>query len=496
MAIPRVLSMLLGKNKNKSFGYVQTLFTFQDYSEITVPLQERIRMFMNEYPFPPSGQEPSAPPPSYATPPQNQWEPAPVKSYTAPTYDRFSATNIDTHGLPNTPPPKPTVSKEKRKVPLAVAVLTGTGASILSGVLVALIMVWSMGFGLLGTKESDNQSPSPDPSVSGASVIETGPIVVNGNSASAEAVAKKALPSVVSIATTAQVNNYFYGVSEQGSEGSGIVYTADGYVITNYHVIEAAVDYNGQVQVFLPSDTSRGHTATVVGYDISSDLAVVKIEATGLLPMEIGDSDALNVGQSAIAIGSPGGMDFMGSVSMGIISGLDRKLQLENSNTVINLIQTDAAINPGNSGGALVDAQGKLIGINSAKMAASNFEGMGFAIPVNHAMTIVDRIINNVDAPKPYMGIQLNTYYNGDTLKAIGYPAGVVVDRVVDGSPADNAGLIKYDIITHVNGVAVTSYTQFNSEKEKYKPGDTIELTVYRQPKTYTVQLTLGTANN
>ncbi len=493
MAMPWVLSMLFGKNKNKSLGYVQTLFTFQDYSEITVPFQERIRMFMNDYPFPPSGQEPSAQPPSYATPPQNQWEPAPVKSYTAPTYDRFSATNIDTQSLPNTPLPKPTVSKEKRKVPLAVAVLTGTGASILSGVLVALIMVWSIGFGQLGVKDSDNTS---DSAVSGASVTETGPIVVNGNAASAEAVAKKALPSVVSIVTTAQVNDYFYGVSEQGSEGSGIVYTADGYVITNYHVIEAAVVYNGRVQVFLPSNTSRGHTATVVGYDISSDLAVVKIEATNLLPMEIGDSDTLSVGQSAIAIGSPGGMDFMGSVSMGIISGLDRKLQLENSNTVINLIQTDAAINPGNSGGALVDAQGKLIGINSAKMAASNFEGMGFAIPVNHAMAIVDRIINNVDAPKPYIGIQLNTYYDGDTLEAIGYPAGVVVDRVVDDSPADNAGLIKYDIITHFNGVAVTSYTQFNNEKEKYKPGDTIELTVYRQPKTYTVQVTLGTANN
>jgi len=448
---------------------------------------------MNDHPY-------YSPPPSEPTPPavpaftpQNQWEPPTVKSYTAPVGDRFSAGNVNTPYVTPTPAHTPPVkAKEKRKVPLSVAILSGTGASVLSGVLVALIMVWIMGFG---------QPITSDDGVADSEFVNqitdgTTPIVVTGNNASAEAVAQKSAPSVVSIVSTVQVSDYFYGYSQQASEGSGIIYSADGYMITNYHVIEDAVDYNGQVQVYLPTDTTTGHNATIIGYDISSDLAVVKVNLTGLIPMEIGDSDQLKVGQSAIAIGSPGGMDFMGSVSMGIISGLDRKLQLENSNTEINLIQTDAAINPGNSGGALVDAQGKLIGINSAKMASENFEGMGFAIPVNHAVAIVDRIIKNVDAPKPYMGIQLNTYYDGDTLELMGYPAGVVVERVMEGSPADTAGLIDNDIITHFNGVAVTSYTQFNSDKGKYQPGERVELTVYRQRKTFTVTITLGTANN
>ncbi len=418
-----------------------------------------------------------------------------VNSYTAPTHDHYTVVNTNAPLSPPSTPDTTKHKKEKRMVPLGIAVLSGMGASIISGVLVALIMVWSTGFGGL-LENFTNQSQVSDVSTQDQTQTPPSTIVVNGNQTSAEAVAQKTGPSVVSIVATASVNYYFYGTSDYDSEGSGIIYSQDGYIITNYHVIQDAEENNGSVSVYLPSDSSQGIEAAVVGYDISSDLAVLKIDKSGLSAIEIGDSDQLKVGQTAIAIGSPGGMDFMGSVSMGIISGLDRMLQLENSNTEINLIQTDAAINPGNSGGALVDTQGKLIGINSAKMASANFEGMGFAIPINHAKTIIDRIIKNIDAPQPYIGVEINTYYDSQTLQMMGYPAGVVIADVVDGSPADEAGMLRSDIVTEFNGVPVTDYTQFNNEKSKYQPGETITLTVYRRGTTHNLSIRLGTANN
>ncbi len=461
---------------------------------------------MNENPFsyqPSDETENNRSAPPYYSDPNQVLDDSAVKSYTAPSHDRYTVANADV--TPTMPPKvieKP-AKKEKRTVPLSVAILSGTAASILSGVLVALIMVWGMGFGGLMQRFNNRSDSNGNAVVSGAVLDSTGTssgtqstIVVGANQASAEAVADKAGPSVVSIVASASVNYYFYGTSDYDSEGSGIIYSQDGYIITNYHVIEDSVQNNGTVAVHLPSDPSEAYDAAVVGYDISSDLAVLKIDQSGLPAIELGNSDNLKVGQSAIAIGSPGGMDFMGSVSMGIISGLDRTLQLENSNTEINLIQTDAAINPGNSGGALVNSEGKLIGINSAKMASDNFEGMGFAIPVNHAITIVDRIVKNVDAPKPYIGIEISTYYDSQTLQLMGYPEGVVVADVTDDSPAQKAGVLRSDIITQFNGVALSDYSQFNSEKLKYQPGETIELTIYRRGKYYNVSITLGTANS
>ena len=184
----------------------------------------------------------------------------------------------------------------------------------------------------------------------------------------------------------------------------------------------------------------------------------------------------------------------MGSTSAGVISGLNRTIQLESSGS-LKLIQTDAAINPGNSGGALVDAQGKLIGINSAKLAATGYEGMGFAIPVNSAIEICDRIIQRIGEPNSYLGVEISTYYDSTTLQRMGYPAGVVIYRVTEGSPAYDAGLQRGDIVTQFNGVPVTSYVLFNSEKNKYSPGETVTLTVYRQGKTADVSIQLGASN-
>ena len=330
---------------------------------------------------------------------------------------------------------------------------------------------------------------------SGSTSTKTSIVTESTDEAAVQAVAEAVSPSVVGIVVATSSQSFFGTGTSSESEGSGIIYSEDGYIITNYHVISDAVESNGKISVYLESDSTTAISATVVGYDVSADLAVVKIDKNGLPSIGIGKSSDLKVGQTAIAVGNPGGMDFMGSVSKGIISGLDRTIQLENT-TEINLIQTDAAINPGNSGGALVNSSGQLIGVNSAKMASENFEGMGFAIPVDDVVEICDRIISKKDAPVGYVGVEISTRYDASTLQMMGYPAGVVVAGVAAGSPAANAGIEKGDIITQFNGTAVTGYTVFNSEKMKYLPGDEVTLTVYRGGKTYSVKITLGTANS
>ena len=330
---------------------------------------------------------------------------------------------------------------------------------------------------------------------SGSTSTKTSIVTESTDEAAVQAVAEAVSPSVVGIVVATSSQSFFGTGTSSESEGSGIIYSEDGYIITNYHVISDAVESNGKISVYLESDSTTAISATVVGYDVSADLAVVKIDKNGLPSIGIGKSSDLKVGQTAIAVGNPGGMDFMGSVSKGIISGLDRTIQLENT-TEINLIQTDAAINPGNSGGALVNSSGQLIGVNSAKMASENFEGMGFAIPVDDVVEICDRIISKKDAPVGYVGVEISTRYDASTLQMMGYPAGVVVAGVAAGSPAANAGIEKGDIITQFNGTAVTGYTVFNSEKMKYSPGDEVTLTAYRGGKTYSVKITLGTANS
>ncbi|MDR1891944.1 MAG: trypsin-like peptidase domain-containing protein [Oscillospiraceae bacterium] len=303
----------------------------------------------------------------------------------------------------------------------------------------------------------------------------------------AAAVAEKVAASVVGIRTTG-VTQSIFGSQTSTGEGSGVIYTADGYLITNYHVIESGLN-GGAIEVFLPGDTTTAIKAAVIGYDPESDLAVLKIEKTGLPAIEIGDSDSLVVGQNAFAVGNPGGLDFMGSVSAGIISGLNRDIQMENSDS---LIQTDAAINPGNSGGALVDQNGKLIGINSVKIVAEGFEGMGFAIPVNSVVEICNQIIEQKDQPKPYIGIQISSQYDEETLRSMGYPAGVVVQSVVSGGPADGSGIKRGDIITKLAGNAVKNYNAFISEKNRHKPGETVTVTVYRNGQYADCKVTLG----
>lgn len=311
-----------------------------------------------------------------------------------------------------------------------------------------------------------------------------------------EAVAKKVTPSVVGIATTASADNFFGGSSSTTGEGSGIIYTADGYIITNYHVIEdAATSSSTGIDVYLTSNRDTSYPATIIGYNITYDLAVIKIEAQNLTPIELADVTSLKVGQYVAAIGSPGGLEFMGSVTYGIISGLNRVISDGSSNTDVELIQTDAAINPGNSGGALVNTAGKLVGVNSSKIAATEYEGMGFAIPVDTVKEICDKIIANKDTPNPYIGITISERYTAEDLQEMGYPVGAVVNSVTSGGPAYNAGIRRGDIITEFNGRTVKSYDELSDAVSKTKPGDRVNVKLYRSGRYYTTNITVGSNN-
>ncbi len=309
-----------------------------------------------------------------------------------------------------------------------------------------------------------------------------------------EAVAVKVTPCVVGIRTTTSVNSFFGNQQSSSGEGSGVIYKADGYIITNYHVIQDAVTngYNTKIEVFLDDLSGETYTATVVGYNISSDLAVIKINKTGLPVIEIADSDKIKVGQYVITVGNPGGLEFMDSVTYGVISGLDRVVS---SDSAIGLIQTDAAINPGNSGGALVDATGKLVGINSSKIVSEEFEGMGFAIPSNEVIEICEKIISKEHDPEPYIGITLSESYTPEVLEYYGYPVGAVVASVYQGSPAYSAGLRKGDIITEFGGTKITGYELLENLLSKCVPSQKINIKIYRNGRYYTTTITVGSNN-
>ena len=368
----------------------------------------------------------------------------------------------------------------------------GAGTVIAAALLAAVI---GAGSGIaavtLSSKNGSNTSSPITSSVSGSNVNinidETAESVV-------EAVAKKVTPSVVGIRTTTSVRSFFGSSNESTGEGSGVVYSADGYIITNYHVISGAVTNKSgsKIEVFTDTLDSDSYEATVVGYNISTDLAVIKINAKGLTPAEFSDSSKLKVGQYVITVGNPGGLEFMDSVTYGVISGLNRVVS---SDSDVKLIQTDAAINPGNSGGALVNTKGQLVGINSSKIVSEEFEGMGFAIPSNTVAEICKNIIEKQNDPEPYLGISVSEKYNSSVLKYYGYPSGAVVSSVADGSPADNAGLAKGDIITEFSGTKITEYSMLESLLQKCKPGDQVSVKIYRSGRYYSTTVTIGSNN-
>ena len=297
--------------------------------------------------------------------------------------------------------------------------------------------------------------------------------------------AQKIRPAVVGVV------NYTMNSLTASGYGSGVIINAEGYVVTNYHVI------NGADRVKIVLYDKKEVLASIVGSDQQTDLAVLRIiedeniKYSDLVYAAFGNSDEVQLAETVIAIGNPGGLEFAGTVTRGIVSGINVKTSLSGN---VKLIQTDAAINPGNSGGPLIDLHGNVIGITSQKIVDTEYEGMGFAIPSNTVKPIVDSILTYGDVPgRPMIGITGNTidefvaYFNN-------VPQGVLITSVDEKTDAYAKGLKKNDIITSIGGVTIKSMDDLNAEKEKYSAGDTVTLGIYRYSdgRSFTVNIILA----
>ncbi|MCF6464428.1 serine protease HtrA [Clostridium sp. Cult2] len=311
-------------------------------------------------------------------------------------------------------------------------------------------------------------------------------ITPSDNISPVEAVAKKAMSSVVGI-TTIQVRREFIWEREMQGLGSGVVVNPNGYILTNSHVVGDG-DAKEIKVLFENGDTIPGK---VLWNDVALDLAVVKVEASGLHTADLGDSDSLVVGELAVAIGNPLGLDFQRTVTSGVISGLDRTIRMSQYNVLEGLIQTDASINRGNSGGPLLNSKGEVIGINTVKIGTQVGEGLGFAIPINVAKPIIDEIINKGDFKVVYLGIAGTEVerYEREWGVDLYIDKGVIIEEIPPNTPADRAGLRPGDIIVKIDNQEIESINQIRKILYKYKKGDKAKLTIIRSGKEIIVDI-------
>ena len=319
--------------------------------------------------------------------------------------------------------------------------------------------------------------------------VESSTISIKNNSVSTEnAVAKKSLDSVVGITTVGvQENMFFQGRVVEGV-GSGVVVSQDGYILTNAHVVQDGKAE--KIEVLLTN--GKKSSAKLLWYDTTLDLAVIKTDMTGLKPVEMGDSDKVQIGDKAIAIGNPLGLDLQSTLTSGYISGKDRTITLQNGLQMDGLMQTDAAINSGNSGGGLFDQEGKLIGINTAKASA---EGIGFTIPINVAKTIVDNIVSGGSFEGVKLGISgvdVKTFQQS-TGQKLSIDNGIYVVEVVRGSSAQKAGVTRGDIITKVNGKEINTMSSLKKALLEVRPQQKGKITVYRDGNTKDLDIEFST---
>ncbi len=320
-------------------------------------------------------------------------------------------------------------------------------------------------------------------------------IVIDETSYALSTVVSAVRPSVVCVCVTVPSQTIDYGFTHYQTEaatstGSGIIWSKDGYIITNQHVVEYAQQYDSAYITILFDDGTEAD-ATLIAADKQTDLALVKVEPESPLPkISIGSSSALVVGESAIAVGNPLGIEYANSVTVGIISGLDRKVTGENG--VSTMIQTDAAVNPGNSGGALVDASGKLIGVVSAKISSTDVEGIGFAIPIDDAIKIVTSLKEyGYIKDRPATGIAEGTEITASMARRYRLPQGFYVTQITAGSGAELAGIQKYDVILTFDGQEVSTLNEIEEIKKTHKVGDAIPIHFYQYRTGKTVETTL-----
>ena len=394
------------------------------------------------------------------------------------------------------PPPEPPRREKNRGMHASTVVALCVICGILGGI------VGGLTGSLLGKEKNDDPSVMSQPSLAPAEQAQessapqsSGTPVSSGELLTGElsgsAVYALGCPQTVGITTSVTTRNFFGQVSTSSVTGSGFIVTEDGYILTNYHVIQAAHQGGYDISVMLHSGES--YAASIVGYENDgTDLAVLKIEAEGLSPAALGNSDEILVGETVYAIGNPLG-ELSYTMTTGSVSALDRNITSQNSYPgemeTVNAFQFDAAVNEGNSGGPLYNSLGQVIGIVTAKYSSEGVEGLGFAIPINEAISVANELIEHgYVSGKAMLGISGETV-SASVAKYYGMAQGVYVWNVSDGGCADRAGLRPGDIITALGDTVVTSVSELNAAQRDYRAGDTGALTVFRDGEYLNVEV-------
>lgn len=353
----------------------------------------------------------------------------------------------------------------------------------LVGGIVGGFIAWSAVKGSIAANATASGNGSGKPIVSTTSGRNTG-----ADSASANEIYELGCRQTVGIALESSYANIFGQRSSSAVAGTGFVITTDGYIMTNYHVIESAHKSNYKINVLFKDGTS--YEAKISGFDEDNDVAVLKIDASDLTPAVVGNSDNIAVGDSVFAIGNPlGELDF--SMTSGRVSALDRSITTERNGTAINMFQFDAAINSGNSGGPVYNENGEVIGIATAKVGSSGVEGLGFAIPINDAAEIANELITKgYVSGKAYMGVNVDSRYTSVYAQYYSMPEGAYIYNVESGGCAEKCGLAAGDIITKIGDETIGSYADLNSVIRQYKAGDSTQIVIYRAGEYQTLEIT------
>ena len=370
----------------------------------------------------------------------------------------------------------------------------------LSGILGTTLVI-SIVFGIpsiknsiLNTSTKTEETSAIPSSSSNTGTVQT--VSLSNYSDTAIYSANKVLPSIVGITVEYTVtSNFMQGMSQLAqAQGSGIIISKDGYILTNNHIINSSdsstyyeVSKATKVYVYLYNDTTP-YEAKIIGTDEQTDLAVIKIEKDDLTAAELGDSSAVQVGEFAMAVGNPLGLQ--SSISCGIVSAKDREVTDTDTKTTYHVIQTDAAINSGNSGGALVNADGKVIGINTLKLSGTGVEGIGFAIPINSTIDVYKELISKGKISRPFIGIT-GIDLDEATAKKNNLVEGIYVKSIENFSAAEKAGVKVGDVIIEADGSSVKNMDELNTIKNKHSVGDKLKIKVNRDGKEKELTLTL-----